>query len=77
MAKEKAEVVAGVPNESLVDAIRRVSRSLERLAKSGINRDGIIALVHDDTKVSKRTIDTVLDSLENLERSYCTKEGRC
>jgi len=60
-----------IPKEILAQAIVRISDSMEKLRKSGLNDKAIIALVKDDTSFSKATIKTVLDSLQHLRRKYC------
>ena len=58
--------------EDLAVAIKKISAAMEALAYSGLNRKAIVALVHDHSKVAKKTIITVLESLEILEHIYCT-----
>lgn len=60
-----------VKKEILAEAIVRIGESMEKLRKSGMNRKAIVALVKDDTGISKAQIETVLDSLELLRRN-CT-----
>lgn len=50
--------------------IKKISESLTKLHASGLNERGIVALVHDDTGVSKRTITDVLNSLRVLKSRY-------
>lgn len=59
-----------VTKEVLATAIIEISESAKQLAKSGLNRKGIIALLNDDTKLGKGIIETVLLSLENLAKTY-------
>lgn len=59
-----------IGKDVLASAIVRISESLERLRKSGVNRVAIVALVKDDTGIPKSTINQVLDSLEHLKRNY-------
>ena len=56
----------------LAQAITEISASFKRLLNSGLNRDGIIALIQDDTGLPKRTISFVLNSLTNLANRYTT-----
>lgn len=65
-----AAEVPPVPKDVLASAIVRISESLEKLRKSGVNRAAIVALVKDDIGVPKSTINAVLDSLEHLRRNY-------
>lgn len=57
--------------EILAEAITRISESFTRLSASGLNRDAIIVLLHDHTKISKRDIKLILDSLTRLRGWYC------
>lgn len=59
-----------IGKDVLASAIVRISESLERLRKSGVNRVAIVALVKDDIGIPKSTINQVLDSLEHLKRNY-------
>jgi hypothetical protein len=58
--------------EILASAITNVSESLTRLRKSGLNERAILALVKDDTGLSKACVKRVLDSLGSLRRMYTT-----
>jgi hypothetical protein len=56
--------------ENLADAIQKISVSMTRLLKTGLNRDAIITLIKDDTGLGKREIATVLTSLQTLAKRY-------
>jgi hypothetical protein len=56
--------------EILAAAITRISESFAKLAESGLNREAIIILIHDRTKISKRDIRIILDSLTRLRGWY-------
>lgn len=76
MSAKSSKIVAGGPTkqqdpETLADAVRRISKSVDALRRSGLNQRAIVALVHDDTKIYKSTIVQVLDSLAALEKKYC------
>jgi hypothetical protein len=62
-----------IPKEILAKAIVRISESFAELKKSGVNEKGIIALIHDDTKISKTEIRLMLNSLSTLSTTYCNK----
>ena len=62
---------APVEPEILAEAIVRISTAIQALSKSGLNREAIIVLVKDRTGLPKKTIDLVLNSLEQLKRHYC------
>jgi len=59
-----------VEKEVLATAIVSISQSVDKLYKSGLNRRAVIALIADDTKLGKGTIDTVLSSLLSLQKTY-------
>jgi hypothetical protein len=59
------------PIEILAEAVVRIGENMEKLEKSGLNRRGVIALVYDYTKIPKRDIEAVLDSLSKLRGWYC------
>ena len=56
----------------LAEAVRRISESMMNLRHTGLNEAGVIALIHDDTKVNKRTIKLIFNSLEHLQEKYGT-----
>ena len=57
--------------EILAEAVIRIGDNMEKLQKSGLNRRAVIALVYDYTKIPKRDIETVIDSLAKLKGWYC------
>jgi hypothetical protein len=75
MVKERVKVIndkeTPVPKEILAEAIVRISESMVKLHKSGLNEKAVIALVKDYTGYSKAMIKIVLDSLADLKRAYC------
>jgi len=54
----------------LSETIRSISESMDRLLSSGLKREAIVTLLHDDTKLPKRQIMSVLDSLKELAVKY-------
>jgi hypothetical protein len=71
---QKAIVVqkedAPVEKEVLATAIVSISDAVQKLYKSGLNRRAVVALIADDTKLGKGTIETVLASLLDLRKTY-------
>lgn len=59
-----------VTKDMLATAIIEASEAMKKLAKSGLNRKGIVALLNDDTKLGKGICETVLLSLEGLAKTY-------
>jgi len=61
---------APVEKEVLATAIVSISDAVEKLYKTGLNRKAVVALIADDTKLGKGTIETVLSSLLDLRKTY-------
>lgn len=57
--------------EILASAIVSIGKAAAKLLKSGINTKAIVVLLHYETKISMRDINTILDSLKRLETWYC------
>ncbi len=74
MAKEKIEVIKDAENpilfEVLEQSIVSISRTLKKLDETRITEKLILALVKDDTGLSKNTVFIVLHSLRDLEKKY-------
>lgn len=59
-----------VTKEVLAQAIVNISKSFDRLLKSGLNKRAIIILIAHDTKLGIGQIENVLGSLERLAYNY-------
>jgi hypothetical protein len=59
-----------VEKEVLATAIVSISDAVKKLYDSGLNRRAVVALLADSTKLGKGTIETVLDSLLDLRKTY-------
>lgn len=59
-----------VTYEILATAVKELAQGVKKLRASPLNDRAIILLLHDATGISKRDIQTMLDSMENLERTY-------
>jgi hypothetical protein len=59
------------PTEVLAEAIIRMGEAADKLKSSGLNETAIIVLLHDATKLPKRDIKLVLDSMRKLRSWYC------
>jgi len=55
----------------LAKAIIDIGEAVRKLNQSGLNKDAIIVLLKEKTKLGKGTIELVLDSLPQLESWYC------
>jgi hypothetical protein len=61
-----------VDRQVLATAIRDISKAMNGLLKSGLNRRAITLLVWDAcTAVPKTHVQAVLDALPDLEKRYC------
>lgn len=54
----------------LAEAIIAMSKSMDKLLYNKLNRKAIITLVASDTKLSRRDISLVIDSLHDLAKTY-------
>src|SRR5271170_1065210 len=61
---------APVEKEVLATAIVSISDTVKKLYDSGLNRRAVVALIADDTKLGKGTIEAVRDSLVDLCKAY-------
>jgi hypothetical protein len=59
-----------LPKDVLAKAIDDISSSVNGLLISGLNHKAVVALVHDDSGISKKTIKMVIDSLGSLKETY-------
>lgn len=72
MAKNKERILD--PVEALGESIKKISDAIVDLKKTGINRKCVIDLMYLQTKLSRKVITTVFDSLEDLKKVYCGPE---
>jgi len=59
------------PTNILAEAIIKIGDNFDSLLKSGLNREAIIILIHDHSKISKRDISIVLENLRLMKGWYC------
>ena len=69
----KKNEVAPESKEILAEAIVRIGDAFAKLQESGLNREAIVVLIQDATKISKRDINEVLNALNKLRGWYCRK----
>jgi hypothetical protein len=62
-----------VAAEVMATAIISISDAMKKLSTSGLKRKAVVALIHDQSKISKRSIEIVLNNLEALRQDWCTK----
>ena len=72
MSKENTvvEPTDDVTHKNLADAVVAISKAMKRLTKSGLNRKAVVVLIADDTKLPRRDINAVLDSIDTLAEVY-------
>ena len=59
--------------EILAEAIVNIGKATKKLTDSRLNREAIVILIQAKTKINRATIETVLNSLPQLERWYLNK----
>lgn len=62
-----------IPDDVLAKAILKISEAMQRLTRSGLNRDAVLVLLHHETKLPYRDLGRVLGALGDLARRYTTK----
>ena len=62
-----------IPFEVMAGAIEHISKSMRAIEKSRATRKLIVALIADNSKLGKGTIEIVLNNLEQLEERYLKK----
>lgn len=74
MAKQTAavEVQDDEKQDTLPEAIRKISAGVARLTAVGLNKRAIVVLLKDSTGISKETIGNVLGGLQELANQYAT-----
>ena len=56
--------------ETLAANIKAISASMQKLLKSGLNRKAIEILLVHETRLGRGTIQSVLNSLDDLAKKY-------
>lgn len=57
----------------MADAIRKIEDSMRAIAQAGLNRDAIVTLIHQRSRVARRDIEFVLNNLEQFAQFWCVK----
>lgn len=52
----------------LTTALRQTEEGVKKLLRSGLTRNAVLVLLADDTGISKRTINEVLEAATNLSK---------
>lgn len=75
MKKKPIEVVQSadkpVSTKILAESIVKISQSMKQLLNSGLNQRAIEVLVKNDCGVTLVEIGRVINSIKNLEQTYC------
>lgn len=59
-----------VPAEIIAMAIVELAQAMKRLSATRLKREAIIALLHESSKLPRKTIALVLNNLESLEETW-------
>ena len=65
--------VAPNPAEQIGETIKKIGKAITALKATGINEKCVIDLLYLQTKLSRKTIKTLFNSLENLQKMYCER----
>ena len=65
---DEDEVVRSI--EDMVEEIEKLSRTFARLKESRLARRTVVLLIHDATRVRKKDIEAVLDTVPELAARY-------
>ena len=58
------------PADVVAANIVEISKAMSKLNDSRLKREAVVTLIHDSSKVSKKTIRLVLNNLEALETTW-------
>lgn len=73
MAKIQVTNQEEIPAQVMAQAILDLSSAMKSLDRSRLQRRTIVTLIHDQSKISKRTIELVLNNLADLEKDWLKK----
>lgn len=59
-----------VPAEIIASAIVQIGNAARAINSTRLSRKALVALIHDQSKVSKKTIDIVINNLADLEKDW-------
>lgn len=66
---EQAPIAAEIMAKAIID----IAEAMKRLGNSGLRRKAVVALIHDTSGIGKRDIEIVLNNLESLRATWCTR----
>lgn len=64
-----------IPAEIIAESIETIAKGMRKLNETRLTRRAIIALVHENSKIAKSTIEIVLNNLESLETTWLKKRS--
>lgn len=68
--KVKRAEIDPVPFEVLEQEILGIAEGMRRINATRLSRKAIVALIHANSGIAKRTIEVVIENLENLEGNW-------
>ncbi len=69
MSNSKIEVDINV----LAESLESIANSFKAVRASKLNRNAIVALIHDKSKISKKDIEIILNNLEQMDEIWLKK----
>jgi hypothetical protein len=75
-AKKEAQADQPLPPiEEVAVAITEMAKAMRRLNSSRLKRDAIVTLIQHRSKVARKTIEIVLNNLEDMDKDYLKPLG--
>lgn len=59
--------------EHIGETIKKIGKAITALKETGINEKCVIDLLYLQTKISRKTIKVLFNSLKDLEKMYCER----
>lgn len=63
-----------LPAQVISDSIVEIARGMKALNSTRLTRAAIVALIHERSKVARKTIEIVLNNLDQLEETWLKKK---
>lgn len=63
-----------IPAEVIATAIEEIAKGMQKLNSTRLTRRAIVALIHEQSGVARKTIEIVLNNLEALEETWLKKK---
>jgi hypothetical protein len=65
-----------VPFEVLEQEILGIAEGMRRINATRVSRRAVVALIHDNSGIAKRTIEVVIANLENFEGNWLKPKAK-